>query len=281
MHLLPAGYAEQTERNSTLTETNMEKIDRFIQFNQNMINATVTDDNLRNQGIHAKVLLCAIIDSLAKSRFPNISRNGDRFIQTVGECGEWPDSDRISLLHLKRAIEVIPTIPIEFSNLENWADSAMQEKFRVTNRLLSVHKQISEDPAPKEIDPIWPLDASGSRMQLGDIAFKKLQHKNLLWLYRNSLMHEYRIPGKGSELGTLRKRAEPFYQEVSQVEEINSSAGLIFTNRWELVYPTMFFYRLSENILRNVAEHHRRENTSPFEAYSEGSYWIPKFNEEC
>jgi len=92
-----------------------------------MINAAVTDGNLRDQAIHAKVLLCAIIDSLAKSRFPNISSNGARFTQTVDECAEWPDSDRISLLHLKRALEVALTVPSEFSNLENWAGSAMQE----------------------------------------------------------------------------------------------------------------------------------------------------------
>ena len=264
-----------------MPETNDEKVDRFIHFNQSMINAAVTDGNLRDQGIHAKVLLCAIIDSLAKSRFSNINQNGRRFMQTVEECGEWSDNDRISLLHLKRALEVTSSIPTEFSNLENYATSRMQEKFQVTNRLLSVHKTISEDPSPTEIDAIWPVDASGSRIRLGDISFEKLQHKNLLWLYRNSLMHEYRIPGQGVESGTLRERTEAFYQEVSQVEEISSRNGLVFTNRWELVYPTMFFHRLSENILRNVSAHHRRENTSPFEAYSEGSYWIPKFNEEC
>lgn len=263
-----------------MSESNEEKVDRFIQFNQSMINAAVTDGNLRDQAIHAKVLLCAIIDSLAKSRFSNISSNGARFTQTVDECAEWPDSDRISLLHLKRALEVALTVPSEFSNLENWAGSAMQERFRVTNRLLSVRRQISEDPAPAEVLAIWPVDTSGCPKRLGDINFEKLQHKNLLWLYRNSLMHEYRIPGRGSELG-VREVAEPFYQQVSQVEEICPQAGLIFTNRWELVYPTEFFRRLAENILGNVAQYHRRENTSPFEAYSDGSYWIPKFNEEC
>ena len=30
----------------------------------------------------------------------------------------------------------------------------------------------------------------------------------------------------------------------------------------------------------NIAEFHKQNETSPFTAYSDGNYWIPKFNEE-
>lgn len=57
--------------------------------------------------------------------------------------------------------------------------------------------------------------------------------------------------------------------------------GLIYSNRWELVYPTGFFHQLAVEILRKVANYHLTENSSPFAAYSDGTYWIPTFNKAC
>lgn len=263
-----------------MSESIEAKVRRFIQFNQEMIAAAVADCNRQHQAIHAKVLLCAIIDSLAKSRFSNISANGERFIKTVEECSEWSDCDRVSLLHLKRALELIKEIPSEFCSLENWAAGAFAEKFRLNERLLSVRSPIAKDPVADEVLAYWPVDSANGRKRIGDIGFEKLQHKNLLWLYRNTLVHEYRIPGRGSEL-SAREEVAPYYQQVAKVEDIHPQSGLIFTKRWELVYPTGFFIQLSEEILQNVAAYHLKEDSSPFAAYSDGSYWIPRFNEEC
>ena len=255
------------------------KVQRFIQFNQEMIDVAVAECNRRHQSIHAKVLLCAIIDSLAKSRFSNISANRERFIKTVEQCSEWQDCDRVSLLHLKRALELTEDIPDEFSSLENWVAEALAERFRLSTRLISVHLTIAKDPVADQILACWPVDAANVRKRIAGVSFEKLQHKNLLWIYRNTLVHEYRIPGRGSEI-SARGQTVPFYQQVAQVKDVHPETGLIFTDHWELVYPTGFFLQLSNEILQKVADHHLRERSSPFAAYSDGSYWIPKFNEE-
>ena len=54
---------------------------------------------------------------------------------------------------------------------------------------------------------------------------------------------------------------------------------LTYTNKWELVYPTGFFHRLALEALTSIARLHAQNKTSPFEAYSQGTYWLPEFNE--
>ena len=94
-----------------MSESNSEKVQRFIEYNQCMISTAMIDENQKDQSIHAKVLLCCIFDSLAKSRFPNGMSNGERFKKTVVEYSCWSNHERVSLLHLIRALKKagIPT----------------------------------------------------------------------------------------------------------------------------------------------------------------------------
>lgn len=126
----------------------------------------------------------------------------------------------------------------------------------------------------------WPQKSGCIPEKLGRLGLDKLQHKNLLWLYRNSLVHEFRLPGRGVERrGTQESSA--YYQQVSQIEGLNPEVGLQFSNRWELIYPTGFFKSLAERVLHRVADFHLLNGTSPFAAYSEGSFWIPSYNDDC
>ena len=134
-------------------------------------------------------------------------------------------------------------------------------------------------PLLSEVQSYWPADANGDLKPIKKVHLTQLQHKNLFWLYRNSLVHEYRIPGRGAEW-TAELGSDPYYQEVAFIEEFSRDTGIRFTNRWELVYPTGFFLQLTQAALTNIAEFHQRNASSPFAAYSEGSYWIPAFNEE-
>ncbi|GGY54543.1 hypothetical protein GCM10011297_29150 [Bacterioplanes sanyensis] len=260
-----------------MRETLEKKIDRFVEFNKDMITSAVSGSNLESQGVNAKILLCSIIDSLAKSRFPG-EANGARFQKTVKTSANWSNCDRISLLHLKRAIEVEQKDE-QFADLNAWAEDAVRRDFPNSDSALSDQIDIEKDPMPEEVLLRWPRDDKGRPIKLGSISLDKLTHKSLLWQYRNSLMHECRIPGRAVEWSV--KESIPFYQKVSQFDDYCPDAGLTFTSRWELLYPTGFFQVVAENILADVADYHRSAQTSPFAAYSEGSFWIPRFNDEC
>lgn len=261
-----------------MVETVEEKIERFIEFNRDMITTAVSENNLKNQGVNAKVLLCSIIDSLAKSRFPDEATNGARFKQTIQASANWMECERVSLLHLKRAIDV-EEADVKFADLNAWAEDSIRCHFVTNNRILSARIEIGRDPRPEDVLALWPHDEMQRPIKLGRTSWENLTHKNLFWQYRNSLMHEFRIPGRAVELGV--ETNSPFYQKVSQIDDYRPDAGIKLTNRWELLYPTGFFQVVAENILEEVAAHHRSAQTSPFAAYSEGSFWIPRLNDEC
>ena len=267
-----------------MSESNHEKVERFIEFNQRMIETAMTEQNLSDQSIHAKALLCCIFDSLAKSRFPSGMSNGERFKKTVSGYTSWDDCERVSLLHLLRAIEVAETVPPEFDPLNKWAENLFSIEFPLSNSVGAVESPISNDPDFHKASCYWPTGKRGNLKPIGDISLYQLQHLNLLWLYRNSLVHEYRIPGMGQEWqseSTLERNPHlnnPYYQEVSVMDPEDKKVKI--TNRWELIYPTDFFLQITKSALTNIAEFHKQNKSSPFAAYPEGSYWIPPFNEE-
>jgi hypothetical protein len=244
-----------------------------------MIESALTDENKMHQSINAKILLCSIFDSLSKSRFPSGIKNGDRYKKTVVECTDWCDCERISLLHLVRAFEVSGTIPPAFEPLRKWASDEFVKRFPTTKRLIGCHSPVRKDPLLSEVQKYWPTDKINFLGVKVNVRLEHFQHKHLLWLYRNSLVHEYRTPGRGSER-TARLETDPYYQEVSNISELSPDFGMKFTNRWELVYPTGFFLQVARSALSSIAEFHKQKNTSPFAAYSEGTYWIPSLNEE-
>jgi hypothetical protein len=255
-------------------ETVDEKLDRFRIFISGQIQKALAQPNLKDQGIRAKILLCSIIDYMSKSIYPN-ENNGDRFRNFVSDYSAWDNWNRISLLHLVRAIEMAEEEPEGFSDLKNWAISELHLKFPPSGRLLAVNSSISKDPICEEVKKLWPKK-NGNLLKLNGIRMDQFCHKNLLWCYRNFLMHEYRNPGRGVE---GKDDNEPFYQELKTVKGIGES-GLKFTCNWELVYPTFFFRDIASSSLQKLVEHKSAINESPFSNYLEGTYWIPKLNEE-
>ena len=240
---------------------------------------SITDENHKDQSIHTKVLLCCIFDSLAKSRFPNCMSNSERFKKTVAECTNWIDCDRVSLLHLVRAFEVAGTVLPEFEALHEWAKAEFFNKFLLKKSLIGNEILISTDPLLQVVQNNWPTDENGKFKYLGSVQIKYLLHKHLLWLYRNRLVHEYRIPGLDFE-SPFRPEYDPYYQQVSTIDFSRDAEISLIHSHWELVYPTGFFQQITKTALTNIAEFHKQNETSPFAAYSEGNYWIPEFNEE-
>ncbi|TON65005.1 hypothetical protein CGH51_24160, partial [Vibrio parahaemolyticus] len=92
-----------------------------------------------------------------------------------------------------------------------------------------------------------------------------------------SVVHEYRNPGNGVELGQSVPEYA-FYQEIALVSSLTESK-MTYTNRWELVYPQKLFIKLCKNALEVACEYHINKGLSPFSTYSNGTYWIPDFNE--
>ena len=85
-------------------------------------------------------------------------------------------------------------------------------------------------------------------------------HLNLLWVYRNNLVHEFREPGY--DMGVIGD--EPYYMGMEDEQGIS---------RWELAYPTTFFAALAERALANLTKQLDGKDLDPYAFYEFGSVW--------
>ncbi|MBQ4798964.1 hypothetical protein J8L73_07445 [Pseudoalteromonas sp. MMG006] len=251
-----------------------EKIYRFRTYNRAMIAAALSKSNRCHQGLPAKLLLCSIFDSLSIAAFPNETAVGKRYRQTVSKHSGWAYHDRVSLLQLCGVLDGLSQVPSSFSALNCWAQTEKHKRFAVSNGLLSSHKGLEADPTLQEVLAEWPHQSIDQPEKLdGKFLPSKFTHKNMLWMYRNKLAHEFSLPGTGAE-SPFRMEFAPYYQEVSMLSDIDPVSGLIFSNRWELVYPTGFFVQIAKSSLESIFTDYRISGTNPFLSYQESSLWL-------
>jgi hypothetical protein len=263
-----------------MQETIKEKIERFKKFNLKLIEQVNSLPEKGPENIHTTILLCSIFDSLSKSRFPNEKKNAIRFKKLIQECKQWPESQHLSLLHVVRAFEVNSGFSDKFKELKDWSFTKLTECLPNSSSIVqrSPGIEINIDPHVSEIEIMWPKDSKSQNLKIGGKDLFHFKHENMFWCYRNSVVHEYRIPGNGAE--SISQSVDyPYYMKVSSIESA-SSTSIYFSNKWELFYPMNFFERMCHIALDIVSTYHIENQTSPFEVYSDGSYWIPSFNDD-
>jgi len=257
------------------SETLSDKVSRFQMYYLDLIKTAECEPNLANEKVHSKILCCSIFDAISKSVFPNIHGNRERFVELVRLCESWPESQKISLLHLVRLFEVTQNLPSNVKQLKEFSKNTFSKLFPILNGLYTENKPISLDTDIDRVLLLWPKQ-NGKPIKIGGVLPHQLKHENLLWLYRNSVVHEYRAPGEGVEQGRYNPEFA-FYQKVTIVSSITNKE-MIYSNQWELVYPASFFVELCKQAINVASAIHLKNNTCPFTAYSAGTYWIPDFN---
>lgn len=257
-------------------ETIDEKIGRFREFNEELLDVAQSKVNMTHEKVHSKILCCSIFDALSKSVFPDIKGNRQRYIELVRLCDQWPESQKVSLLHLVRLLEKEAVIPNKFRELIELSNDLFLKNFKLSNNVLSNTVPATADISFKELLTVWPKNKNGNPIQLAGVQPSQLKHENLFWCYRNSIVHEYRNPGNGVELGSSQPDLA-FYQEVYSLDEKSDSIAV--SSRWELIYPVNLFIKLCKYAIEIACNHHFKNRTSPFEAYASGTYWLPTFNE--
>ena len=110
-------------------ETLEEKIDRFKQYYLGLIKTAECEQNVVEQKVHSKILSCSILDAISKSIFPEISSNCQRFTALVRLCKNWPESQKVILLHLVRLLEITPNLPASTNELKKYATQQFESKF--------------------------------------------------------------------------------------------------------------------------------------------------------
>lgn len=218
---------------------------------------------------HAILVAISIIDTLSKTIYPRFG-NHKRFVNFVVEFSDWKDSNRVSLVHLSKLLEFVPSP--ELSELRKYVFECIS-KWKPGN-IISINQDPEIDflkTKGKELFPSGkfhkPL-ANPPKYDDSRLTVESLQHCNLLYAYRNSLIHELRIPGFDIGYG----KTEPYYINTNKIGSESDEAV------WELTYPYNFIINLAITCLDNLKKYLIANNINPYSAFTYGNYWLEELN---
>lgn len=184
-----------------------------------------------NDRLHKKVLLLVILDTLSRVRYPDTKGNKDRFITLVKDHIQWPDSSRVSLNQI-----------LLLSPSTNLSELTKFSRVSVGEWKEWEWPTISVDPFINEIEH---LVATAEETKL----LHESTHLNLLYAYRNHLIHEFREPGNGMETG--QSKPSPHYRPMTHIQPDEQKTS----ESWELIYPLGFFVTLAMSCLKNLKQY--------------------------
>lgn len=226
-----------------------EDIDQFIEHFQAQNNEIAT---LEARPIFREVLYLIEIDSMSIAAFPRISRNRQRVIKFIDTCSNWPDKDRVSAVQLKLYLEkneIKSGQLYDFVNghINSWEnESIMPPRYTIkpeNDLTLQAVQSIMTENENKLID--------------------KVRYKELLYIYRNYLLHQFREPGNGKDLKL--DIHTPYYLGMEEESTKKKS--------WELVFPVQFLHELCEGCINGLKAYLSTENINPYESYKFGEEW--------
>jgi len=128
---------------------------------------------------------------------------------------------------------------------------------------------IDTDPTYEDVKKNWPVQKE-CRVAIEGVTLESLQHFNLLYAYRNSLVHELREPGYGMEFD--ENEEYPYYHGRTIIY------GDREERRIELVYPVNFFRRIAATCITGLEIYLKDTQLDPYDYYKFGTYWIAELN---
>lgn len=231
--------------------------DNFLGFFQNRLQEIRNLDCKDATGLFRKIIYSGLLDALSKTTAHPQKGNRERIVDFVHRFCNWPTCEKVSLPHLLRMLEKVPDPA--FSDLRQYAFALFNqwEEGRII--------YLNEDPDFQEVKKYWPKDIP---KPLEDVQIEFLQHVNLFYRYRNSLVHELRQPGYGME---FTGDSEPLYHSMTD----NDTKQMT----WELVYPLKFYDNLCDTAIKNLRDFYINDRIDPYSCYKFGTYWIGHLNE--
>jgi hypothetical protein len=213
--------------------------------------------------LHRKLVMFSILDALSRAVFPN-SANRGRFVSLLRQFATWPESERISLPHLVRLLSRSPDPGLD--ELRAFAGNAL-------GRWLPGHVvPLSEDPDPAQVLAHLPTDAS-LQVRIARVQLGRLQHAELFYTYRNSLVHELRTPAHDLRLW---ETPDPHYVHLTMLGSLGSTAG---ETTWQLQYTNRFLARIVAEVIESVQAHLIQHHINVFDVFDSGEYWIAELNQ--
>ncbi len=240
----------------------LKRIDRFISYFRKQFDLTNDIGDTPIYKIHKKALYLSLIDGLSGVIYPNKSSHRSRFVQTVLDFGEWEQAEYVSLPHLARLLALNPDPEFEalrkhvLSQIDTWSSGDLI--------------YLDKDVKANEVGSQWPKGKEHSE-PVNEIRLDSLKHVQLLYTFRNSLIHEFRPLGIDLE---VPEDDDPYYLSVYDTKEDKDMK----TIHWNLIYPTVFIHNLCKKIIGNLDLYFKENRIDPIEVFSSGKYWLKGLN---
>jgi len=168
-------------------------------------------------------------------------------VQFIDTCSNWNDKDRVSAVQLKFALEkngILSGLLYDSINrcINSWG----------YGRIIRPNDDLTLGEAQRQSTPSELKYVNDSR------------YTELLYTYRNHLLHEFREPGDGMDLGADLPPA-PYY--------LGMDLPITGQSSWELVFPVQFLQELCEGCINGLEAHLSANNLNPYDAYEFGAMW--------
>jgi hypothetical protein len=195
-----------------------------------------------------KALYLVEIDTLSRAAFPMVSGNRKRVVQFIDTCSNWNDKDKVSAVQLKFALE------------ENGIMSG--QLYDSINRRINSwgYAQIIRPNDDLTLGEAQQLSTSSESKYVNDARYAEL-----LYTYRNHLLHEFREPGHSAETQMGADPTTPYYHGS---DSLNTGEG-----SWELVFPLYFFQGLCKACIMGLEAYLVANNLNPYDAFEYGTMW--------
>lgn len=234
-----------------------ERHDRFFSYIREKLQQIVAIGHDEYK-LHKKVLYVSFLDSMSGLAYPAINSPGQRFVQFVRIFTAWDDCERVCTPHLNRALKLNPDPA--YDKVRELVSGTLS-KWRVNGQT-----PISEDLDAGVVGSHWPKGNDYKQIVKG-VGLSHLKHTQLLYTYRNSLVHGFRAPSMDLE---MPEDYRPYYLG----HDSRDGTGVHFG----LIYPTAFLYELCETALNGLEEHYRKNGIDPVAVMRGGRFWLSVLN---
>ncbi|MDZ5712794.1 hypothetical protein [Jeotgalibacillus haloalkalitolerans] len=232
----------------------IEDIDSYINAMreiQDSINQLQGERLLKN---HQKTLLFSLLETISNGVYGDRYRNADRFKKFILEFCEWEEAERVSLQQLFLVFkEGKPSQ--EFRDLKIHVLNGLQDYPPASPVPFSC------DSTLEEIKALMP----NNETTINGVDIHNLTHVNLLWKYRNALVHEARSKGA---MELFDGTDYPHYVHFTKMGK-NGEWEV-----WKISYPIKFFNSLIDKALVNVRETFIDMEHDPRSNYDFGELWV-------
>lgn len=210
-----------------------------------------TDQERHQIRFYKKTLIITHIDTLAgirytEKRYPQLNkRNRERFIQFIETSNSWPNGSMVSIPFLA-----------EYANGGKITDGQLKE--HVLAKLAANFEEESFNVRASVIDESLEQLMALSSTEQEEKAIRESRHYELMYRYRNYLIHESQEPGNAME---VVPENEAYYH------------GYIGEQRLFLAYPLQLFESILEQSITYLKNYLLKNEIDPYAYVKETARW--------